>query len=342
VNIARHLTAPLGLAFSAVTNARQKLYGRQVLKSSRLAKPVISVGNLTVGGTGKTPVVDVLLSDFEKRGLRAAVLTRGYGRGTSRPVVIDSATTADEAGDEPAWLYQRHPAAKIAVSADRVEGARLAGDVDVFILDDGLQHFQIQRDVDIALVDATRPLCDYRPLPWGHAREDWSALKRCDLVIVTRSNQTTEEHLDRILHLVREQGIAEVILSSIEFGGAFDLNSNQEMTLAGRKVYLVSGIANPKSFENLVVTQEVGAFRGHRLLKDHAVYSQALIGEILGEANRVGADCLLMTEKDAVKWKNILGATGRSAALDVGVVRSRLAFNPELPDIYGLASYHRR
>src|ERR1700689_5275540 len=116
----RIILAPFAFVFGLMSSVISFFYKKNIIKSTKLSKPVVSVGNLTVGGSGKTPFVDILLTEFESKNLRCCVLTRGYGRKSDKTVIVNDQSTVDEVGDEPLWLFRNHPQAKIAVGADRV------------------------------------------------------------------------------------------------------------------------------------------------------------------------------------------------------------------------------
>src|SRR3954468_17832399 len=189
--------APLAFVYGALMRARARLYQSGVLKMERVGAPVISVGNLTTGGTGKTPLVEWVARAVASKGFRACVLTRGYGREdeTRRVVVSDGErvlASVREGGDEPVLLAESLAGvASVVCDRDRVGAARWAQehlDAQVFILDDGFQHMRIARDLDIVTLDATAPWGGGHMLPRGFLREPADALARADCVIITRSD----------------------------------------------------------------------------------------------------------------------------------------------------------
>ncbi len=332
----RDLLAPVGLAYGGITQIRNQLYTQEFLKSEKLDKPVVSVGNLTVGGTGKTPLVDALLTQFEGQNLKACVLTRGYGRLNNQAgsQIISRSSSPRDCGDEPLWLARRHPRSAVVVGGDRVKSSKLVRDADIFVLDDGFQHLRIKRDLDIVLLDCTVPHWHYRPLPWGYGREDFSGIKRSDIVILTRVNQAKSEHVLEIKNMVKAQGVSQVFESRIVPLSAQELWTSKVVEVEKKKIFLVSGIANPKSFEMTV--KGLGAqVLDHDVRPDHYVYSQESLNEIFSSAENLGADVVLTTEKDAVKWSELKSASNKIVAAQL---RTEMEFQPQLTGIYGLAA----
>ncbi|HEY0082521.1 MAG TPA: tetraacyldisaccharide 4'-kinase [Pyrinomonadaceae bacterium] len=189
--------APLGVAYGAAGSARLALYRAGVLAVEHAAAPVVSVGNITAGGTGKTPLVEWLARAAAREGRRVCILTRGYGRADAgkRVVVSDGERVlagAREAGDEPRLLAENLRGLPVAIVSDanRVAAARWASEQlrsEVFILDDGFQHLRLARDLNILTLDATDPWGGGRLLPRGRLREPLSEMKRADLIVITRA-----------------------------------------------------------------------------------------------------------------------------------------------------------
>jgi tetraacyldisaccharide 4'-kinase len=274
---------------------------------------VVSIGNLTVGGTGKTPLVIGLARGLLERDVRVAVVSRGYGavgRGTG-PLLVSDGTSplvgADRAGDEPVMIASAVPAVVI-VSRNRYLGARLAKErygAQVVILDDGFQHLTLKRDADIVLLDAADPFGNGWTLPAGRLREPLSALRDADLFLFVNRGiegvRPIPDRLEALLQAFRPEAVVMngvLRIQSIRSGGSTD---RQELEwLRGRRVLLVSGLANPDAFE-----AEIGG-RGaeiatHLRFPDHHPYSADDLGRIQQELNESGADTLITTAKDEVK-----------------------------------------
>lgn len=335
----RILLWPLSLLYRFFAMADRSFYSLGLRKAIKLDKPVISVGNLTVGGTGKTPFVEALITLLENRELKCCVLTRGYGRKSKETFVVIDRSTTDQVGDEPLWLFQKHPNAQIVVSASRAEAARTIKGADVFILDDGMQHKKIEKDYQITLIDATRPDWHYQVLPLGFARESWKAIRRSDLVVITRSNLVSDRRIDELAERILKQGVLDVVECSLHFERCMEIITGNELSLVGLKVALVSGIGNPDSFE--AVVKQAGALVIHHLkFADHMTYDSKTVLAALDKARASKVDALLMTEKDAVKWREHRPKDGVPIPCLVGIVRTRLRFHPPLPEIYDLVHHH--
>ncbi|KIH75876.1 hypothetical protein GFER_14265 [Geoalkalibacter ferrihydriticus DSM 17813] len=293
---------PAGWLYGMIGLIRARLYAKGLLATYRAPVPVIAVGNLAAGGTGKTPVVDYLVRRLLGQGLRVAVISRGYGgRGIKDAVVVSrgSGPLVDPAlcGDEPFLLARRNPEALVVVAPKRSLGARLAVEklgAQILVLDDAFQHLAIARDLNIVLLDAAKPLGNGLPLPAGLLREFPSALSRGDLFILTRWQ-------DGCPPPPRLPGA--VLRSRHVLGSeALDLDGNREPleNLHGKKVVAFAGIAHPEGF--------FGDLRRRGLdliqtlpLADHAVYDDIALQRLREVAGN--ADVFVTTEKDAVKLK---------------------------------------
>ncbi|HEX8502432.1 MAG TPA: tetraacyldisaccharide 4'-kinase [Pyrinomonadaceae bacterium] len=325
--------APLGLLYGAVTRARLRLYRSGLLKTEGAGAPVVSVGNLTAGGTGKTPLVEWVARALAGEGLRACVLTRGYGRADeSRRVVASDGervlAEVSECGDEPRLLAERLlGAASVVCDRDRVGAARWARaelGAQVFVLDDGFQHLRIARDLDVVTLDATDPWGGGHLLPRGRLREPASALARADCVVITRAELA--EDLGRLRAEVGRLAAsgAQVLTSRVRTLRLVPLG---EFGRAGREgvgspVAAFCAIGNPRAFfEHL---RRDGFELSHtRAFADHHAYTAADADAVSRESARRGARALLTTAKDAVKLR------GLGFALPCYVVETGLEFDEE-------------
>ena len=310
--------APLGVLYGAATRVRRGLYHAGVFRIHRIDEPVISVGNITTGGTGKTPLVEWIARAVASEGKRVCILTRGYGRKTphQRVIVSDSESIlADEksAGDEPLLLAEKLLGlAAIISDANRVSAANWAREnlaSEVFILDDGFQYLSLARELNILIIDASNPWGGERLLPGGRLREPLAEIKRADCIVVTRADQAMGIELleSRIAQLA---GHHTILRSSINTIGLRPLLQNRTDGSADRPTTphgpfaAFCGIGNPQSFFTQL-SRDGHMLCYSRAFPDHHWYRQADINEVVDEAGRRGASALVTTDKDAVKLRSL-------------------------------------
>jgi len=309
------ILAPMGALYSAVTRARLALYRRGALTVHRINSPVVSVGNITTGGTGKTPLVEWVARAAAREGRRPCVLTRGYGREDAgkRVLVSDGERVfadAREGGDEPRLLAESLSGiAAVLIDADRVSAAHWAEEhlkSDLFILDDGFQHLRLARDLDIVAVDATNPWGGGRLLPAGRLREPLDGLKRADLIILTRTEQAADTDSLR-KQAARLSGDRPVILSRTLTKAVRPLD--EAMTTGNaldipQPVAAFCAVGNPAAF--FAHLRREGLVLNHtRAFPDHFVYKQEDVDTLAAEAKGLGACALVTTAKDAVKLRSL-------------------------------------
>jgi tetraacyldisaccharide 4'-kinase len=297
---------PLAVLYSAGARLRWRAFQQGWLKSRRLPRPVISVGNLTVGGSGKTPIVAQVAEILLRNGLKPSILTRGYGRQHGGDLlVVEPHYKRDPdprtVGDEPSLLARALPQVPIVVCADRFRAGQFAEEhfgVDVHILDDGFQHFALQRDVDLVALDVTQQVLHGAVIPAGRLREPVSALSRADVVVLTRTEIQDPA--------AAEQQVKEINPRVAIFRCATGLHSlsrarsHEEVKPEdhrGKPVAAFCGIGNPSAFYSDLrrwgfnPVAEV-AFR------DHHLYTLQDVQRLSRAAHEKGAAALLTTEKD--------------------------------------------
>lgn len=284
-------TAPLEALYRRINATRRSLYRRGVLDSETLPRPVISIGNRAIGGSGKTPLTIAIARGLVRRGIGVAVLTRGYGRRSAEQPLLVEGEDAARFGDEPVVIARNVPEAAVVVGSRRAAAGRWLleqRDVDVFLLDDGFQHLQLARDLDL-VIEAP------------HARwyrEGEESLRDAD-VVFRRGVRTRES---------REIGI-DVAPSEWLHGGA----SRPLEELKGKPVFAFSGLADNAQF--FATVERLGArLAGSMEFRDHHVYRPADLERIRAMAVAKGAELILTTEKDAVKAKELGAAILRVAA----------------------------
>ena len=305
--------------YRLILRLRRLAYARKVFAVHDLGRPVISVGNITVGGVGKTPLVRLLAAHIRDQGRRPAVLTRGYMPGAApagQPAVSDEAEMLrGQLGDVP-----------VVANPDRVAGAQALltrRPVDVFLLDDGFQHWRIRRDLDIVAVDAVNPFGHGLVLPRGILREPLAALGRADVFVLTKTDLAPEGISTLRAALTRRNPDA-LIVESVHAPRSFsDLLTGEVYDLAeirGRAVHLVSSLGDPDSFEKTLAP--LGPeIRGRSFFRDHHPYTSEDITRILAACERQGVDLVITTAKDAVKLRAFAAQWGRVKVwvLEIGV-----------------------
>ncbi|UCG58545.1 MAG: tetraacyldisaccharide 4'-kinase [Phycisphaerales bacterium] len=304
----------LGLAaagYSAAVRIRNFLYSTGLLKTHRVTTAVLSVGNITAGGTGKTPLV-IWLCNFITRDYKCAILTRGYkARSASRVMrrAKDERNTQHDiryTTDEPAVLAQSCPQVNVVVNPDRVAGAgRAVGEfgANVLIMDDGFQHRRLARDLDIVTIDATNPFGYGKLLPAGLLREPVGALARADAVVITRCDQIDVAELARLETKLREVSPNTTIAKAIHAPVCVKAADGKEKPLEklnGKKVFAFCGIGNPDSFLSTVRALGCNPV-GSKAYDDHHHYTRDCLAETSEQAARLKADMILTTEKDWTK-----------------------------------------
>lgn len=303
---------PLSLLYGAVTRTRLSLYRRGTFQTTKLDRPVISIGNITTGGTGKTPLVEYVARTIASHGKKVCILTRGYGRKDPHLQVIVSdgygvLASPSEAGDEP-YLLATKLAGQAAVisSADRIAAGQEAikdFGTEAFVLDDGFQHLRLARDLNIACIDATNPWGGGRLLPYGRLRESVEGLRRADCVVLTRCDQveSVEELRKEIRELIGERPIFESRMQPLRVVSL--KNGPETMALPGR-VGAFCAVGNPDSFFKSL--RELGYDVGlERAFADHHAYSPSDVDALHQLAKETGASALITTAKDAVKLKGM-------------------------------------
>ncbi len=318
----RTLLAPLSWGYRLGVAGRRGAYRVGVFRSQAAGVPVVSVGNLTVGGTGKTPATLWLASRLFEDGLNPAIVTRGYGgRLAGRTVVVGRGGRpllgVDEIGDEACLLAARF-SGSVVCGADRAAAVALAVEeegAEMVVLDDGFQHWRLERDVDIVLVDGRSGFGNGSLLPAGPVREPIGALSRADAIVVTKTAP-----VGPLAETLRRRAgdvplfAAELLPTSLSHWEDGELKTRSLGDLVGRRVVTVSAIAEPRSFYELLGQLEAQAVEVLEY-PDHHRFSQSDWQRINKAAH--GADLVVCTEKDLVKLCRFPFARGRLAALRV-------------------------
>lgn len=296
------------LVYRGAVAIRNRRYDKGALPSAALDRPVVSVGNLTVGGTGKTPCVIALAGMLRRRGYQPAVISRGYGGKSAAPVTVVSDGTnilcdAATAGDEPLLIAQSLPGVPVITGPRRILTGRAAIDrfgCDVLICDDAFQHRQIRRDIDIVLLDAQRPFGNGYLLPRGELREPAESLARASCLLLTRSDSGAPVHPDAA-RIAREFGIP-VFRAAHRFT-RFAGPEGQSLApgeLAGKKICAFCGIARPESFKKMLA--ETGAeILSFIDFPDHYAYNRSDLAALEKHFAAQNSAYRITTEKDAMR-----------------------------------------
>ena len=304
----------LSHVFSAVVALRNAAYDRGLFRTHRIDVPVISVGNITAGGAGKTPVVELVLETLLPLTRQPAAVSRGYKRSTSGTLAVSGGkqilASAEEGGDEPVQIAMNIPRAAVVVDEDRVRGCREAVHrfgADAIVLDDAYQHRRCARDLNILVYDASVPPASHRLLPEGRLREPLAAANRAGFIVFTRCGSAEEaRRAYQAFPLHRDIPYAALHFSPY---GAVDLTSGSQVSLdvlTGMRPLAFSGIGTPASFEETLATAGASP-AGHRIFVDHHRYGASDIRELNAEAGKRGAHALVTTMKDAVRLAKLAG-----------------------------------
>ncbi len=314
----RFFLGMLSKVYQLVIKGRRRLYDFGIKKEKVLQPRVISVGNITVGGTGKTPIVQLLARILLNNNYSVVVLNRGYkGEFTGKIGVVSDGgeilMEAKEAGDEAYMLASSLPEVPVLIGAKRRETGQYASlnyRPDFIILDDGFQHWQVARDYDLVVIDATNPFDNYHLLPRGRLREPFNSLKRAHAFFLTKADQVKECRLEEIKReLIKVNPAASILTTKHAPLYLRDLVQSkcEEINIKDKRVLAVSGIGNPQSFETTL--EDLGAEVVDRVrFKDHHSYSKEEIMEIFTLASKNNIEMIITTEKDAVSIDDSLVA----------------------------------
>ena len=311
----RYLLYPISGAYGLVVGIRNFLYDKQILSSRKFDVPILSIGNITAGGTGKTPMAEYMMRIFQEHGIKAAYLSRGYKRKTTGYLKINPAThTTLDAGDEALQVANKFPELPVAVCEDRVHGAeKLISDErpDVIILDDAFQHRAIAKTADIVMIDGTRLPWNDHLLPFGRLRESVSGIRRANLVIISKVDEKKMENKVRNKLsgfprcFIRYKAVELVPMTQ----GAFEIPLDDIST---RSCMTFCGIGNPSSFVQQLGTIGLSVLKNYSFA-DHHEYKATDFERIIKRFRRVAKQTifhkppiLVTTEKDYFRLKNQL------------------------------------
>lgn len=304
---------PFSPLYAAVMKARAHCYRRGILRRHKFPVPVVSVGNLVLGGTGKTPTVQHIATLLIDNEIKPAVVSRGYGgKSKDETNVVSNGKeillSPQYAGDEPYLLAENLPGVPVLTGRKRKHPCEFAikeFNVDCIILDDGFQHLSVERDIDLVLFDSTHLAGNSRIFPGGPLREPVSALNRCTYFLLTGENKTNRERAEKFGDLLKKKFSSKSLYLASSNSYSYVSYDEKKTTekLTG-KVYAFCGIANPDRFKTALDELNIET-TGFETYPDHTRYSQKTVDQIIANASAADADILLTTQKDIVKLKSV-------------------------------------
>ena len=304
-SVVRVLLYPFALLYGAVVWLRNRLYDSGFFSSVEFSVPVVSVGNLSVGGTGKTPHVEYLIRLLQYQ-YKVATMSRGYKRRTQGFLLADENTNALRIGDEPMQYHMKFPEVSVSVAEERMTGVPLlvqkVPDVDVVLLDDAYQHRSVKPGLNILITDFSKPFYEDFILPYGRLRESRKAYRRADIIIVSKCRpELSKADAGEIIKKIKPLAHQHVFFSSIEYDQPYDFFSKETLTLERSHVVLVCCIAKPEPLVNYL---QKNAKDVHVLsYPDHHYFLSKDMEEIKEAFNNwnVADKIIVTTEKDATR-----------------------------------------
>jgi len=304
---------PMSMIYKFLIFIRNLLFKNNLLNKKSLSCKVVSVGNISIGGSGKTPMVEYLSKYFQKKGNKVGIISRGYKRNSKETLIVTDGkikpNSWEKFGDEPYLLAHNLNNVPIVVSKSKYEAGMILinrFNTEIIIIDDGFQHRSLHRDLDIVLINSKDKYENHRILPMGQLREPFKNISRSDLIILTKSNLY---HTNTYLINKVEEMKLPYIFSKIIFdknmttisGGKIKTNQ-----INGENIYIMSALGDSEGFEKTI--KKTGAIiKGHKKFSDHYSYKTIDIQEIEKNAIKLNAKFLITTEKDMVKIKNYNG-----------------------------------
>ena len=305
MNLSKILLYPFASLYDLVTKTRNQFFDLGIKPQNQVSAPVISVGNLSVGGTGKTPMIDYLIQRF-KPNYKVLVISRGYGRKTKGFRELTNTNTADQVGDEPLLFKEKHPEIQVAVAEKRMEAIHRLVKEDssqLVLLDDAYQHRYVQRDINIQLTALDNLFFEDHVLPMGRLRESRNGAQRADIIVVTKCFDKLDA--DSIREAISKYSNAPVFFSYIKYADRI-ISAQDELRLEdleAKDVLLLSGIAKPQYFEDKL-TPHLRAFDTKRF-KDHYSFNSQDILNLKSYLGQSSNPIIITTEKDFMRLKDL-------------------------------------
>jgi len=304
-SVVRIFLYPFALIYGALVWLRNRLYDAKFFTSISFSVPVITVGNLSTGGTGKTPHVEYLVRLLQYR-FRVATMSRGYKRHTQGFLVADENSNALRIGDEPMQYHMKYPELVVSVAEERMTGIpallQRRPDVDVILLDDAYQHRSVKAGLTILITDYSQPFYEDHILPFGRLRESRNAYKRANVIIVSKCPLDMDETQARKMEgFIQPQSYQQVFFTGIHYDRPYDLMTNEPIDLISKNIILVCGIARPEPLINYLKSHSADV---HTLsYHDHHYFVTADLEEIKStfDSWQVEQKIIVTTEKDATR-----------------------------------------
>ena len=305
------ITFPLFIVYLLFVAIRNFLYDIKLLKITKLSCKIVSVGNITVGGAGKTPTVIAIAKFLQKENNSLAILSRGYGRESTGTRVVTDGKAAPASwknvGDEPVLMAKHLSNIPIVVDENRIRGGEYLinkFNPEIIILDDGFQHRQLHRDIDIVLVNSNMSKFNNRILGFMNFREPWKSLKRAHIIFLTKSDSVASSA--KLLEKLKSTALPLFKTNINPSSFLIDQKTNKVdiKEFNGKTALLYSGIGDPKSFEKTVTNQNIDVLYTIKF-RDHKNYTTSNIKKIRSKFNETNADVILTTEKDFLKFNEL-------------------------------------
>ena len=317
----------MSILYGIIIEIRNKLYDYDLLTSQSFDKPIISIGNITTGGTGKTPLAIHIAKYILNQGKKPGIISRGYRRVSSGMVIVhdgkEMLVDVNNAGDEPYLIGKKLKNVPIIVSNKRYEGIKTLFEnffVDIVIMDDGFQHRSIKRELNILTISGTEKIQNYKLLPFGKMREPICNIKRADLIIYTKSNEKPIIH-----NKIHSSYLKNFILSNYKpklF--YYNLKTFNEIKILDELVFAFCGIADHKSFFKSITDMGI-KIKEKKYYKDHQDYSDILMKDLMNKIKKLKLNKVIITEKDLVKIPQFF-----IDAFDIYVIKISMNIKDEL------------
>ena len=319
----------LSFIYKCLVAIRKIFYETKILSTKSLKCKVISIGNITVGGSGKTPTVEYLSKLLQSKGHKVGIISRGYKRKSKSTIVVTDGKKKPESwehvGDEPFLLAHKLENIPIVVGTSRYKAGSMMIEKfqpDVILIDDGFQHLSLHRDLDIVLVNSKDKRSDHKLIPSGKLREPISNLTKADLIIITKSNIHAPSNylINKIESFNRP-----TIYNELQIDSLLQIKSNKINKLdkiANKKVYLFSALGDNESFKKIMGYTDAKIV-GHSKYPDHYHYTLDDLNDIEQKATKCNAEFLITTEKDLVK------INPQNRKIDIYTVRMKMIFKPD-------------